>query len=53
MTRTEPLADLHLANQCMDSSAPNAHSRVATLELTVTAPDPWRRKRMRLRRRCG
>jgi hypothetical protein len=26
-----------VANQCMDAPAPNAHSRVATLELTVTA----------------
>ena len=43
---TEPLSDLHMANQCIDAQAPNAHSRVATLELTVTAPDPWRRKRI-------
>src|SRR5674476_1133391 len=37
MTHSEPLADLYVANQRMDAPAPNAHSRVATLELTVTA----------------
>lgn len=45
MTRTEPLADLHMANQRMNAPAPNTHSRVATLELIVTAPDQWRRRR--------
>jgi hypothetical protein len=36
MTGTEPLADLY-ANHCMDAPAPNAHPRVVTLEVTVTA----------------
>ena len=39
MTRTKPLADLY-ANHCMDAPAPNAHSRVVTLEVTVVARAP-------------